>query len=103
MYAIIESGGKQYPVSPGEEIQVEKLDGDVGSKVEFDKVIIVSKDDGGLLAGDQISKAKVTGTISAQERGKKIIVYKFKRRKMYRRKQGHRQNYTRVKIGEISV
>lgn len=103
MYAIIETGGKQYPVSPGEEVQVEKLEGQVGAPVEFTKVIAVSQDSGELLAGKEVEAVKVTGTISAQGRDKKIIVYKFKRRKMYRRKQGHRQDYTRVKIGEIVV
>jgi len=103
MYAIIESGGKQYPVSPGEEVRVEKLDGEVGSAVEFTKVLAVSPDSGDVLAGGDLQSAKVTGTITEQGRGKKILVYKFKRRKMYRRRQGHRQDYTQVKIGEISA
>ena len=102
MYAIIETGGKQYPVSPGEDVKVEKLAGDVGSSVEF-KALAVSPGDGGLVAGAQAASAKVTGTIKAHGRGKKIIVYKFKRRKMYRRKSGHRQEYTQVRIDEISV
>ena len=99
MYAIIETGGKQYPVSPGEEVKVEKLVGDVGSSVEFKALAV----DGDLVAGAPASSAKVTGTIKAHGRGKKIIVYKFKRRKMYRRKSGHRQEYTQVRIDEISV
>ena len=103
MYAIIETGGKQYPVSSGEAIRVEKLDGDVGSPIEFDRVLAVSQDDGQLLAGDQVGSAKVKGTITSQARGPKIIVYKFKRRKHYRRKNGHRQDYTEVKIDEIAV
>ena len=102
MYAIIETGGKQHPVSPGEEVKVEKLAGDVGSSVEF-KALAVSPDDGDLVAGAPASSAKVTGTIKAHGRGKKIMVYKFKRRKMYRRKSGHRQEYTQVRIDEISV
>ena len=102
MYAIIETGGKQCTVSPGEEVKIEKLAGDVGSSVEF-KALAVSPDDGDLVAGAPASSAKVTGTIKAHGRGKKIIVYKFKRRKMYRRKNGHRQEYTQVRIDEISI
>jgi large subunit ribosomal protein L21 len=103
MYAIIETGGKQYPVSPGEEVRVEKIEGEVGSTVEFKKVLAISPDDGGLLAGADAQSATVTGTIIDQARGKKIIIYKFKRRKMYRRKNGHRQDYTQVKIEGINV
>ena len=103
MYAIIETGGKQYPVSPGEEIRVENLEGEVGASVEFTKVLAVSPDSGSLLAAGDLQSAKVTGTITEQGRAKKILVYKFKKRKMYRRRQGHRQGYTRVKIGEITV
>ena len=102
MYAIIKTGGKQYPVSPGEEVNVEKLAGDVGSSVEF-QALAVSPDEGDLVTGEKAESAKVTGTITAHGRGKKIIFYKFKRRKMYRRKNGHRQEYTQVKIDEISV
>jgi large subunit ribosomal protein L21 len=101
MLAIIESGGKQYPVSPGEEIRVEKLAGDVGSTVEFPKVVAVTRDDGKLLSGADVGSAKVTGTIAAQGRSKKIIVFKFKKRKHYRRRRGHRQDYTEVKVNEI--
>lgn len=103
MYAIIETGGKQYPVSPGETVRVEKLDGEVGSTVEFKNVLAISPDDGGLLAGADAQSATVTGTIVDQARGKKIIIYKFKRRKMYRRKNGHRQDYTQIKIEGINV
>lgn len=103
MYAIIETGGKQYPVSAGESLRVEKLDGDIGSDVEFGKVVAVSTDDGQLLAGEAAGAAKVTATITAQDRGKKVIVYKFKKRKHYRRKNGHRQSFTEVKINGIVV
>lgn len=103
MYAIIETGGKQYPVSPGDELQVELLGGDDGAEVAFDRVVAVSKDDGTLVTGDELKSAKVTATIEGRERGKKIIVFKFKRRKHYRRRTGHRQNYTRVKISDIVI
>lgn len=101
MYAIIETGGKQYSVAPGDEIGVEKLPGEVGSDVEFTNVVAVSNDDGELLAGENVKTAKVTATIAGQERGKKVLVFKFKRRKHYRRLNGHRQDYTQVKIGNI--
>ena len=101
MYAIIETGGKQYSVASGDEIGVEKLSGEVGSDVEFTNVVAVSNDDGELLAGEDVKSAKVTATIAGHERGKKILVFKFKRRKHYRRLSGHRQHYTQVKIGNI--
>ena len=101
MYAIIETGGKQYPVSAGESLRIEKLAGDVGSSVEFEKVVAVSTDDGRLLAGEAAGSAKVTATITGHDRGKKVIVYKFKKRKHYRRRRGHRQDYTEVKVTDI--
>ena len=103
MYAIIETGGKQYPVVPGKEVLVERVQGEAGSAVEFTNVVAVSQDGGKLLVGDAVKSAKVTGTIESQERGKKVRVLKFKRRKHYRRHIGHRQHYTRVKIAEIVV
>lgn len=101
MYAIIETGGKQYSVSPGDQIRVEKLKGVVGDNVKFDKVLAVSGDDGKLHAGNEAA-ATVSAIISAQGRGAKIDVFKFKRRKMYRRRMGHRQAYTQVRIESIS-
>lgn len=103
MYAILKTGGKQYVASPGEVIRVESLVGEPGDAVEFDQIITVSKDDGSILSGSAVEGVKVTGVIDGQGRGKKVIVFKFKRRKMYRRRQGHRQNYTSVKIENISV
>ena len=103
MYAIIETGGKQYPVSAGESLRIEKLAGDVGSSVEFEKVVAVSTDDGRLLAGEAAGSAKVRATITGHDRGKKVIVYKFKKRKHYRRKNGHRQSYTEIKVNDIVV
>jgi large subunit ribosomal protein L21 len=103
MLAIIETGGKQYPVSPGEGIRVEKLPGDVGAAVEFTKVLAVTQDDGKLLTGSAIQSAKVTGTIAAQGRARKVIVFKFKKRKHYRRRKGHRQDYTEVKVNDIAL
>ncbi len=102
MYAIIETGGKQYSVSPGDKIRVEKLSGGVGDSVEFDKVVAVSGDDGTLRTGND-AQATVLATIADQGRGAKVDVMKFKRRKMYRRRIGHRQDYTQVRIESIQA
>ena len=101
MYAIIATGGKQYKVSEGDEIRVEKLDAEVGAAVTFDQVIAVS--DNGLKVGDDIATATVSGTVMDQARGRKVIVYKYKRKTGYHKKQGHRQAYTQVKIDKINV
>ena len=100
MYAVIETGGKQYRVTPGESIEVETLAGDVGAEVEFDQVVAVMEGDA-VKAGSAISAARVKGTITAQGRGQKTLVFKFKRKKQYKRTIGHRQNYTRVQVSEI--
>lgn len=100
MYAIIETGGKQYTVSPGDEIKIEKIDGGVGDSVSFDNVLTISDDDGTLHTGRESGRT-VSGTISGHGRRKKIHVFKFKRRKMYRRRIGHRQSYTQVRIDSI--
>ena len=102
MYAIIETGGKQYTVSPGDEIRVEKLDGEAGDSVAFEKVIAVSGEDGALQTGADLD-ATVSATIASQARAAKIDVLKFKRRKMYRRRSGHRQAYTQVHIDSIDA
>jgi len=101
MYAVVETGGKQYRVSPGDTLEVETLPGDVGAEVELGKVLAISNDSGEMLTGDEVSDSKVTATIAEQGRGTKVIVLKFKRKKQYRRKIGHRQNFTRVEVGEI--
>ncbi len=102
MQAIIESGGKQYRVAPGDVIQVEKLPGEAGSEVEL-KPLAVFKDEGELLAGADLGAARVTGTIVGEGRGKKVIVFKFKRKKQYKRTIGHRQDFTAVRVGEIVI
>ncbi len=99
MYAIIATGGKQYKVSEGDEIRVEKLDVEEGAKITFDQVLAVS--DGSLKVGKDAASAKVTGTVLAQGRGKKVIVYKYKRKSGYHKKNGHRQSFTAVKIDKI--
>ena len=101
MYAVIETGGKQYRVAPGQTIEVDTIAGDVGADVEFDRVLALSNDSNELVLGDALTSARVRGKISAHGRGDKIIVFKFKRKKQYKRTQGHRQNYTRVQVEEI--
>ena len=100
MYALIATGGKQYKVSEGDEIRVEKLDAEVGSAVTFDQVVAVS--DGSLKVGADVASATVTGTVVNQGKGKKVIVYKYKRKTGYHKKNGHRQAYTQVKIEKIN-
>ncbi|MCM1112258.1 MAG: 50S ribosomal protein L21 [Muribaculum sp.] len=99
MYAIIATGGKQYKVSEGDIIKVEKLDAEAGNTVVFDQVIAVS--DGSLKVGDAVASAAVSATVMEQGRGKKVIVYKYKRKTGYHKKNGHRQAYTQVKIDKI--
>ncbi|MBI3682219.1 MAG: 50S ribosomal protein L21 [Acidobacteria bacterium] len=103
MYAVIETGGKQYRVSPGDVIQVEKLDGEAGAAIEFDRVLAVSTGTSQLLSGEAAASARVRGTIQKQLRGDKILVFKFKRKKQYKRTMGHRQDLTAVAIHEILV
>ena len=101
MYAIIATGGKQYKVSEGDVIKVEKLDAEAGNTVSFDQVIAVS--DGTLKVGEDVAKATVSATVMEQGRGKKVIVYKYKRKTGYHKKNGHRQAYTQVKIDKINA
>ena len=101
MYAIIATGGKQYKVAEGDVLKVEKLDVEAGSTVTFDQVVAVS--DGSLKVGEDVANATVTATVIVQGRGKKVIVYKYKRKTGYHKKNGHRQAYTQVKIEKINA
>ena len=101
MYAIIATGGKQYKVSEGDVIYVEKLDAETGSVVTFDRVIAVS--DEGLKVGEDVANATVSASVVDQVKGKKVIVYKYKRKTGYHKKMGHRQAYTKVKIDKINA
>ena len=101
MYAIIATGGKQYKVSEGDVIMVEKLNAEAGNTVTFDNVIAVSNDS--LKVGADVANATVTATVMEQGRGKKVIVYKYKRKTGYHKKNGHRQAYTQVKIDKINA
>jgi large subunit ribosomal protein L21 len=100
MFAVIRTGGKQYRVAPGDVLKVEKLAHENGA-VEFSDVLAVSGEAGSF--EQSLEGAKVTGTVVGAGRGDKILVFKFKRKKQYKRMQGHRQAFTEVKIGEISV
>ena len=101
MYAVISSGGKQFRVQEGETLRVEKISGEVGAPVCFNKVLLFSDGETCSIGKPYLDHAKVEGHITDQQRMKKIIVFKYKRRKRYRRKQGHRQPYTAVQIDNI--
>ena len=101
MYAIIENGSKQYRVAEGDVVKFEKLNANVGDKVEFN-VLLVS-DESGIKVGSDAASFKATGEVLKQDKYKKIIVFKYKAKKQERKKQGHRQPYTAVKIESISA
>jgi len=101
MYAIIETDGKQYKVEPGVKIKVEKISGAIGEEVKFEKVLLVSDEGKNFVGNPLVSDALVIGEIVNQDRNKKIIVYKRRPKKGYRKKIGHRQYFTEVKIKEI--
>jgi large subunit ribosomal protein L21 len=101
MYAIVQTGGKQYRVEPGDQVRVEKLTGDPGSQIELDQVLAVAQDDTIELGTPVIEQAVVRATILRTARNRKIVVFKKKRRKGYKKKQGHRQWYTLLRIDEI--
>ncbi|QGP92450.1 50S ribosomal protein L21 [Neomoorella glycerini] len=103
MYAIIMTGGKQYRVSEGDVLRVEKLPVAEGEKVVLDKVLAVGEGADLQVGTPYVKGARVTATVEAQGKGKKIIVFKYKPKKNYRRKQGHRQPYTRLRIEKIEV
>ncbi len=101
MYAVVRTGGKQFRVEPGEAVRVEKLEGSVGDSIEFGEVLLVGAEDGAKIGTPLVAGAKVVGTITAQGRGPKLTIFKMKRRKGYRRKAGHRQSYTEIRVDKI--
>ncbi len=103
MYAIVDSGGKQYKVKEGEVLRVEKLAGKVGDSVSFDRILMVSEGDNVNIGTPLLEDVAVSGHIVEQGKAKKIIVFKYKRRKRYRRKRGHRQQFTAVKVDSIKI
>lgn len=103
MYAIIETGGKQYKVQEGDSLVVEKLNADVGEEVTFDTVLAVSNDSGLVTGTPTVASASVTAKVAQHGKGKKITVFKFRQKKNYRKKQGHRQPFTKVVIEKIQA
>ena len=103
MYAVIRSGGKQYKVAPGQTIRLEKVAGDAGSKVELGYVLLVENEGNVQVGSPLVANAKIQATVLEHDRAKKILVFKKKRKKQYRRTQGHRQDYTSVRIDSITV
>ena len=103
MYAVIQTGGKQYRVSPGEQIQVERLPGEPGQQIAFEKVLLASDGETIKVGRPYVEGSKVMGRILRQAKAKKIIVFKYKRRKNYKRKKGHRQHISLVKIENIEL
>ena len=101
MYAVIKTGGKQYRVSPGDSIDVEKLPHQVGEQIELDQVLLVANDSEAQIGQPLVEGAKVKATVTRQARGRKVIIFKYRPSKRYRLKKGHRQHYTRLRIDEI--
>ena len=103
MYAVIQTGGKQYRVSEGDTLKVEKLTADEGATVEIDKVLMIADGENVQVGKPYLEGGKVTATVKAQGRGKKVKIIKFKRRKQYLKRQGHRQSYTELEVTGISA
>lgn len=103
MYAVIETGGKQYRVTPGQTVEVELLPAEPGATVTLERVLLVSADDRTLVGQPVVAGARVVGTVAREGRGKKIIIFKYKSKKRYRRKTGHRQDYTYLLITDIQA
>ena len=103
MYAVIKTGGKQYRVVAGERLKVEQLTGEVGSELVIDKVLMVADGDNVTIGAPLINGAKVTATVLSHGRHDKVMIFKFRRRKHYRKTQGHRQNYTEIQIQQIAA
>ncbi|MCL6453165.1 MAG: 50S ribosomal protein L21 [Alicyclobacillus sp.] len=103
MYAIVEAGGKQFKVAPGDTIYVEKVHAEVGSDVTLDKVFLVNDEKGVRVGAPTLEGAKVTAKVLAHGRGKKIVVFKYKAKKNYHKKQGHRQPFSQLQIASIEA
>lgn len=101
MYAVIKTGGKQYRVSPGDSIEVERLPHDVGAQIDLDQVLLVVNGSGAKVGQPLVEGARVKATVTRQTKGPKVIIFKYRSSSRYRRKRGHRQQYTRLRIDEI--
>jgi large subunit ribosomal protein L21 len=103
MYAVIQAGGRQFRVAPGDKVRVDTIDKEVGAEIELGGVLALTNDSGELVTGSNVANARVIATVSGHGRGDKIIVFKFKRKKQYRKTIGHRQNYTELTVSQIAV
>jgi large subunit ribosomal protein L21 len=103
MYAVIKTGGKQYRVSQGEDIKVERLTGEAGDNVVFDQVLLAGADEGIRIGNPYLENAKVIGRLKGHGKNRKVIVFKYKRRKVFRKTRGHRQEYSLVRIESIEA
>jgi len=103
MYAVVRTGGKQVRVEPGEAVRIEKLPGAIGDRIELEEVLLIGGEGESRIGTPLVAGAKVVATITAQDRGDKITIFKMKRRKGYRRKAGHRQSYTEVRVDGIEA
>ena len=103
MYAVIKTGGKQYKVAAGDKLKVEKLVGDVGSTVVIDKVLLIANGESTTVGAPLVACATVNATVVSHGRGDKVMIFKMRRRKHYRKTQGHRQSYTEIQIDTISA
>ena len=102
MYAVIKTGGKQYRVAPGEKIKIEQIPADVGAQIVLDQVLMVSDGDAVTLGTPLVTGAKVSATVLGHGRGEKVKIFKMRRRKHYQKTQGHRQNYTEIRVDSIA-
>jgi large subunit ribosomal protein L21 len=102
MYAVIKTGGKQYRVAPGEKIKIEQIPADVGAQIVLDQVLMVADGEAVKVGNPLVSGAKVSATVIAHGRGTKVKIFKMRRRKNYHRTQGHRQNYTEIRVDAIA-
>jgi len=101
MYAVIKTGGKQYRVASGDEVKIEKLQGEIGERVTFGDVLLISDEEGVRLGQPYLEDSKVVGRITRQAKDRKVVVFKYKKRKGYKRKRGHRQQFTLIRIENI--
>lgn len=103
MYAVVKTGGKQYRVSPGDTIDVEKLPYEVGEQIELPQILLVAKDSAVEIGRPLVEGATVKATVTRQARGRKVVIFRHRSSNRYRRKKGHRQHFTRLRIDEIVV